>query len=226
MTQKFVENLRKFNRKERFYLIGMALGNQDFAISKEFTSLLRNTFKGSGIDFHDRWFAAMDYHIDWIYASLLLSSEATATAKTVDGIPVYPRDKAGKCITATQQDIDFVLAFGDEADASLTHLIMLEAKGATGWTNSQLSEKAERLAAIFGHEGKRWKYIALPHFVIISPRKPSKRLNVNGFPEFMVPNGDLLWLEMPMPEGLQKITRCDDNTKETQHGNFWKVEKK
>ena len=65
MTQKFVENLRKFNRKERFYLTGMALGNQDFAISKEFTSLLHDTFKVSGIDFHDKRFAA-DVVKSWI----------------------------------------------------------------------------------------------------------------------------------------------------------------
>lgn len=224
MSYKFVDNLRKFNRKERFYLIGMALGNEDFAISEEFTGVLQQTFQNKGIDFSDRRYVAMDYHLDWIYASLFLSLESPAVAKVVGGVPLYRRDEAGKCITATQQDIDLILAFGDESNPDLNHLIMLEAKGAMGWTNAPLSDKAGRLGAIFGHDGRKWKEIVVPHFAIVSPKKPSDRLRVNGFPEFMAPGGRLMWIEMPMPKGLQKVTRCDDTGRDNQQGSFWKIE--
>ena len=222
MSYQFVDNLRKFNRKERFHLIGMALGNEDFAISDEFAAQLQKTFCSEGIDFADRQYVAMDYHLDWIYASLFLSSKSPAVVKVVGGAPLYERDKARKCITATQQDIDLILAFGDQSSSELTHLIMLEAKGATRWSNSQLSDKAGRLAAIFGRDGKKWADRVLPHFAIISPKRPSK-LRVCEFPEFMAPEERLLWIEMALPEGLQKVVRCDDTGRNNQYANLWRI---
>lgn len=59
-------------------------------------------------------------------------------------------------MTATQEDIDFLIAFADKDDSSLVHLVMLEAKGVTGWSNSQLARKARRLNAIFGNDGTAW----------------------------------------------------------------------
>ena len=224
MSHKFIDNLNQFNRKERFYLVGMALGNTDFAISEQFTARLQAAFPDEGINFSHKRFAAMDYHLDWIYASLYLAAEAPAMAKVVSGLRLYPRDKKGKCITATVQDIDFVTAFGDLSNPNLTHFIMLEAKGASGWTNSQLKKKAGRLEAIFGHDGKRWQDIVVPHFAILSPRKPSDRLRVNGFPEFIAHSGQLVWLEMPMPNRLQKVTRCDENGRNSEYGTLWKVD--
>ena len=224
MSQTFVEILAKFNRKERYYLLGMALGNPTFAISQEFTNILQRAFPDRGIDFSEARFVAMDYHIDWIYASLCLCTKAPPIAILENGIHLYPRDNRLQCITATQQDIDLVIAFGDLSGPALTHFIMLEAKGATGWTNFQLQEKAKRLEVIFGSDGKEWKDIVAPYFAILSPKKPSDRLSTSGFPEFMKPNGQLTWLEMSMPSGLQKVTLCDENGRDCQDGPLWKVE--
>jgi hypothetical protein len=224
MKNDFVENLKKFNRKERFYLVGLALGNKKFTISQEFTDVLSDRFNNENIDFSDAQFVAMDYHLDWIYARLVLSSGKPPIAKFVQDICLFTRDEEQKCITATQQDVDLLLAFGDKLDPELIHLLMLEAKGATRWTNSQLADKADRLGAIFGHNGEKWKYIAKPHFAVMSPKPPSHRLTLDGFPEFMAPNGQLLWIKMPMPKDLQKVTRCDAVGTNDQHGDFWKVE--
>ena len=62
-----IEVLEQFNRKERFFLIGQALGNEDFPLSKSFRKALGEEI---GIDIPRGAFAAMDYHLDWIAASL------------------------------------------------------------------------------------------------------------------------------------------------------------
>lgn len=94
---------------------------------------------------------------------------------------------------------------------------MVEAKGATGWTNKQARSKAARLRSIFGGDGKRWPSIR-PHFVITSPRMP-RQLNLSVWPRWMKrPDGSPYWIEMPMPAGLMRPTRYGSKGKP-----FWKV---
>ena len=58
------------------------------------------------------------------------------------------------------------MAFDGE---STTHLVLVEAKVETGWTNKQLKSKAERLAQIFG-EGRPGAHLTTPHYVLASPQ--------------------------------------------------------
>ncbi|MHB1416709.1 MAG: hypothetical protein ACYC1C_15800, partial [Chloroflexota bacterium] len=99
--------------------------------------------------------------------------------------------------------------------------ILLEAKGATGYTNKQMDSKASRLAKVFGHDGRLWSY-ATPHFALLSPRRPSQ-LNTDEWPEWMKADGKPTWLPLPMPEGLVRVTRCDEKGKAVQDGRYWRV---
>ncbi len=67
----------------------------------------------------------MDYHLDWIYASALLAA--------ADDTGTVHSNKNG-LVTGHQEDIDLVVAYegGDGA-----HIVMVVAKGVTGWTNKQ-----------------------------------------------------------------------------------------
>ena len=56
-----IERLESFNRKERFFLIGDALGNQSFQLSDDFRTRLGTAF---GIQPPSNTFVAMDYHLD------------------------------------------------------------------------------------------------------------------------------------------------------------------
>ncbi|MDD9301398.1 MAG: hypothetical protein HUK40_03250 [Desulfobacter sp.] len=200
MSYKFIDLLKKFNRKERFYLIGMALGKKDFSLSEKFILELQKAFPNNGIDFSNPLFSAMDYHIDWIYASLFLSSKSPNVKKYIGDIALYSRDIDKQLITGTQQDIDFISVFSDKTNPERSHLIMLEAKGATGWTNDQLQSKAQRLRAIFNNDGKKYHDIVQPHFAILSPKKPSKKLKTTEYPEFMTPNNQLVWIKRECSE--------------------------
>ena len=69
--RNLVKNLESFNRKERFFLVGAALGNPTFRLDPTFRDQVGREF---GLDVPEEAFVAMDYHLDWIYAGLVVSS--------------------------------------------------------------------------------------------------------------------------------------------------------
>lgn len=200
-----IQHLREFNRKERYFLVGLALGNQEFKLSDAFRYKLGNLLT---LDIPANAFAAMDYHLDWIYAGLFLAVNSHVSSP-------YPR--TGE-ITATLQDVDFLVAFEDDKGC---HLIMLEAKGVGGYTNKQMGSKARRLKAIFSSEEAR-KSKVKPYFAILSPRKPA-RLNTSKWPEWMHPCGELPWFKLDLLDNLKKVVRCDEDGKPDRDGRYWQV---
>ncbi len=208
--EEIITNLKSFNRKERFYLIGTITGDREPTLSDEFRDKLNNIFS---LKIPKDAFAAMDYHIDWISASLIMSFEAD---KYQNGI--YPNDS--RIITANQEDVDFIISYYEN---NLCHIIMLEAKAATGWTNKQMDSKAERLEKVFGIEGNKWPNVT-PHFVIISP-KPPRQLHIDKWPNWMKQDGYIRWIELKMPDNLQMITRCDERGEISKDGNYWRIKK-
>ena len=139
-VDEFITYLTRFNRKERFFLVGWALGNREFRLApasrREISSLL-------SLDVPRDAFVAMDYHLDWIYGSAFLSAtdDAEGIHSNRDGL-----------VSGSQEDMDLVVAFSAGETA---HLIMVEAKGVTAWTNKQATSKARRLEAIFGRGATR-----------------------------------------------------------------------
>ena len=170
-AEEILRHLKEFNRKERFFVVGMALGNQAFELDSNFREKLGHAFE---VNVPEDAFAPIDYHLDWIYASLFLSS-----GRRNDNIYDKPDE-----ITATQQDIEFLVAF---ADKDAFHIIMLEAKGDSPFTNSQLENKVRRLEQIFGSHGRKWAGVS-PHLALMSPYKP-KRLKYHECPTWIYSGG-------------------------------------
>ncbi|MFQ2415155.1 hypothetical protein ACK31E_19085 [Aeromonas caviae] len=214
MSNKLIENLKSFNRKERFYLVGQMLGNPEFRMDDKQLDKISALI---GIKIPREYFSAMDYHLDWIYTSLFLTQEH-------DERP-FPRNfidnnkKIDLQISGTQEDVDFLLAFVDHEN--ITHIVMIEAKGDSYFSNSQLDSKNKRFKAIFGDE-TTWPNVR-PHFIICSPKKPQK-INVEEPAYFIFKNSKLPWLELDMGEGKNKITRCDDEGEPYNNGEYWTVE--
>ena len=204
-----IEYMKSFNRKERFHLIGQFMGNQDFRLSNE---TLNNISELIGVKISTEYFSAMDYHLDWVYASLAISLKSGN----------IPRARDLDCVTGTQQDVDFILAFED--GNSITHIVMIEAKGKTSFENAQMISKGKRLKAIFGEGGDVWENVK-PHFLICSPKKP-KNLKLETLPKFMInkKSGGLIWFQLNMPSFQQKVTRCNETGKSEQNGSHWKTE--
>ncbi len=206
-VEEFITYLRRFNRKERFFLVGWALGNRKFRLALAFRRGISSVLS---LDVPRDAFTAMDYHLDWIYGSAVLSA-------TDDDEGIHPNMDG--LVSGSQEDMDLVVAFNA---GETVHLIMVEAKGVTAWTNKQATSKARRLEAIFGQRGDTWPHIR-PHFVIVSPREPEK-LDCRSWPGWMKrDDGRPYWIKMEIPSGLSRVTRCDESGKMNREGQYWKA---
>ena len=206
-----IDYLRLLNRKERFHLLREALGKTTFRLAECFRTRLQSCLTDSprgGASIPPSAFVAMDYHLDWIGMALRLAADKPERTRR-DRFPVDCIANDG-LVSGTQQDVDLLVAF---PDGPTTHLVMIEAKGDTDWRNVQLDRKAERLKRIFS--GKRpWSDWAAPHFILMSPTRPTF-LTKTGWPSWMKPNGEPLWLPLPLPDDLVKVTRYDPDRDKT-----------
>ncbi len=150
---------KKFNRKERFYLVGNALGNPEFNLSEDFINKIQKAFVDLNQPIPSNAFVAMDYHLDWIYTALFLSANENKN--------VYDLDS--NLVTANQEDVDLLVAFPDQNDINKTHLILCECKAESSWTNKQISSKASRLKKIFGETENKYKDIIIHIFYSFHP---------------------------------------------------------
>lgn len=206
MTENLLTLLKSFNRKERFFLIGMALGNPLFKLSKQFREALNDEL---GLEIPEDAFTAMDFHLDWIYASLFLSFDNS-------GDTIY--SNIDNMISANQEDVDFLIAYKQN---DKYHLVLLEAKGVTGFTNRQLKSKIKRLEEIFGKDCEKYPNV-IPHFALISRKRPVN-IQTDDWPSWILNDGEIPWIEMPLPSDLMRVTRCDEKAKADANGKFWRV---
>lgn len=204
----YIENLQLLNRKERFYLVGFALDRPSFELGENFKQVLSAEL---GVKVPAGAFVAMDYHISWLYAAAVLTRDGGAG----------PFPGGGGIEKGNQEDVDLLIAFEEEG---VTRLLILEAKGVTGWSNKQLRSKVDRLRMIFGDQDVPSQFPNLrPEFAIISPT-PSTGIRTDDWPEWMKGQNGVNWIRMPAPSTLLKVTRCDDSGKTLATGRSWKVE--
>ncbi|MFI5330067.1 MAG: hypothetical protein ACHQ2F_03390 [Desulfobaccales bacterium] len=199
-----LDALRRFNAKERFYLVGYFLGNRDFKPTKEALEVLENLL---GIPSGSDVFCAMDYHIDWLYGAL---QWYISDRKEGD---MEKNEQNEKLIKGNQQDIDLLLAIDEHSKRY--HIVMIEAKVAMPFSKSQIEEKFSRIKDIFNRNRypKIIKGIDV-HFMLIVhgklTEKIEKWLKEN---DFELQNSSIKLLNN---EELYMITRKNPE------GNDWK----
>lgn len=202
-----VDALKTFNRKERYWLLRNAIGSNFELLDVDFRKRLGDAI---GISIPQTAWWAMDYHLDWLIAALHLFGGGQK------GVPV---DNSSNGVQGTQEDMDLVVAFDNV-------LVLIEAKGETSWSNSQLKSKVDRLSAIFATESFRGVDLK---FLLMSPNKSEKLERTGGWPKWMSgADGQPLFIPLTMdggPAGFSKVARCDKNGKTTKDGKSWKVEK-
>ena len=187
--------LNHFNRKERFFLVGQALGNREFSLDARFRKELGDEI---AVEIPGNAFVAMDYHLDWIAASLWAYRNPKRVGEAVcnsDGVA-----------TGTQQDVDLLIAFEQE---DCYCLVLVEAKGYDSWNNKQMNEKSDRLKEIFGSDKENRPKVK-PYFCLMSPREP-QRLETKCWPSWMKRTGDdpYYWLKLNLEYPRLHVMRCD-----------------
>jgi hypothetical protein len=196
--ESFIENLRAFDSHERGLLLAWAVGDEtpDVGLRVALNASARNQI-GSAIDRAPSpdAFVAMDYTLDWMYAATrwTLHPELKHRPQTWPG---------SEALTATSEDIDLVVAWEDQAGP---HLVLLEAKGFTGWRNAQMAHKAQRLDVIFDERLANQFDV---HFLLVGPT-PSKGLKTADWPGWMKPGGRTHFLEINDPGLRFAVHRCD-----------------
>jgi hypothetical protein len=199
-----VPQLIEFNAKERYWLLRNS--GAEFALSDVFRDKLQRRFPGLPSNLES--FVAMDYHLDWLHASVLLSC-GTVTKDSAIRRAEHP-------IRATQEDIDLLVVF---TAGERHHVVMLEAKGVTGWSNTQLQSKAQRLRAIFDVSDSA---MITPYFGVISPAPPEK-VRVTDWPSWMRAGDSVPWIQLELGNGFSRVVRCDKDAAENSDGEFWKI---
>ena len=148
-AEQIIRNLHNFNRKERDHLIKFALSDSPShpQVSKDLWRAIRpNGGKRQRPNPKDI-FVGMDYHLNWLYAALVLSNqyEKGGIDNQINEWPDFAQVD-GKPIQPNQQDVDLLIAF-PHSDGVL-HLVLIEAKFGSQWKTDQFLSKTERLEAI------------------------------------------------------------------------------
>lgn len=212
-----IDLLKQFNRKERYFLIRQALGVEEFQLSDKFRKELGCKI---GVEIPCDAFVAMDYHLDWVAAALRIYK--MCIPKDRISREVFPNQNDMREVMGTQQDIDLLVAFKED---KCYRMVFLEAKAYGSWYSKQLRLKAERLGKIFGDDGKLQPKVH-PAFFLISPKRPTKRLRKDGWPEWMKPCNEPRYLELDVSRPRYKVTRCDETgTNSDEKGGYFKIDK-
>lgn len=198
--------LESLNRKERYFLIGDALGNQNFSLGKKFRQKVK---QATNIDVPENEWVAMDYHLDWLAAAIHV------TQKSIDPRIPWANENV---VNGTQEDTDLIVGFEDGEE---TILILVEAKADTAWSNTQMNSKIERYIGIFGSDGKRSRDVT-PVLLLTSPERPQK-LRTDEWPSWALIDNSPIWMELNMAPNRLRLLRCDNSGGSDRNGGYAKI---
>lgn len=123
----FLEVLKAFDSHERGILFHWASGSP-FSLSPLRREKL---FKTLGTPVPEKPFMAMDYTLDWLHAALTCYLDPTAWST--------PRPLTAPAITGSQEDVDLLLAWEDQA----LHLPLIKTKGLHGLVEQADGEQGQ-----------------------------------------------------------------------------------
>lgn len=185
--------LRAFDRRERGLVVAWALDRIGFSIGYEFRSQLADALPDSCSPVSADAFAAMDYEMRWLHGAL------AATIGETEGFVAQATPEEHESLLPplpwTNEDVDLLVAYSKEAGVQL---LMIEAKGYMPWDTNQIAHKKERLMALFGEDGRRFRGVC-PHLVFVGPVPPSK--GSTPWPEWMLKDNQPVFIPLPQPTG-------------------------
>lgn len=182
-------NLKLFNAKERDHLMRFAYLGENVAydaperedVPRRF---LHDAFdeelkRKSGLDPKASCvFAGMDYHLDWLFVALWLSSNHPEWSPASHDLPPIEMDEHNadskisdlytdfRPVMGNQEDVDLLVVYRNADDYAI---VLVEAKGSAKFDRVQLARKLIRLDRIIMKSGIDKEAFRL---VLASPKKP------------------------------------------------------
>ncbi len=195
MQVKLVENLKLLNAKERDLLMRHAYLDIDDVdkpkfLSKSFDKRLKDLI-AEKLNLRENpkcVFAGMDYHLDWLFAALYMTTQNRGPDDVRGELELHDDTQAPaskytdfRSVTGTQEDIDLLVVY-DVNDQLV--LLFIEAKGSAAFDRVQLARKLIRLDRILvaSEVAQGCKYPLRYLLVLASPRAPKfeNRLTLVG----------------------------------------------
>ncbi len=196
------ETLRRFDRKERNWLIRDALG--DPHLSEQFRERLQRTLTVRGVDLTipaDAWWA-IDFHWNWLFGALAELEKPRC---------IHENDGA---IQPNQEDVDLIVAFDNT-------VILVEAKATGAWGTEQIKSKLARLGRLRTAASRLHDSHGVRLFFLLTSPVKSERLEID---ELWAAHGvSFTWMQLQAPEGgnLLHVTRCDKDGDPDKDGRYW-----
>ena len=198
--------LERLNRKERYFVVAHATGARDLTLGEDMRQRLsRET--GVQVPASARLF--IDYHFDWLVASLRLAFDQPARLSFRN---------TGQAVQGNQEDLDLLVAFEDR---TITQLVMVEAKAGTAWSISQLRSKVARLNSMFGKDGANFPLVK-PHFLLLSPGKPSPQV-MKAMPKWDTAPASHRWIPLNYPKERLIVERTLVSKQPSRTGRYFTV---
>lgn len=212
--------LKRFNRKERYWVVRTALGPHSETLDAGFCAALERVLSDKKVKINPReaWWG-MDYHFNWLFAALRMHCDGHEAGEGRSW------SNAEGAVQGNQEDIDLVVATGSD-------LILVEAKNGA-WSSDQLRSKIERLKLLQADEsgvvGSGDQSVRL-HFVLMSPSDPSKGglgALLATAPAWIGRGDEMAWRWMELDPAARladcKVHRSDANGKKDKTGVHWTV---
>jgi len=177
-----------------------------FALSEALRAQLFNMLNTS---VPEQTYVAMDYTLDWLHAALTCYFNGGAW-KTL--LPINSPLE----VSATQEDVDLLIAWDDSTGK---HLVLIEAKGFSGWSNKVMHHKAQRLGVICD---ERVRQTVDVHFVLAG-HTPTQGLDCTEWPAWMSQEGRLHFLTITPPEQRWAVQRVTSNGEASKQGKQWRT---
>jgi hypothetical protein len=204
-----IKNLSLLNSKERFYLFTYATNKGKFELTDEFKNEIYKTIK---VKMPNNYFAAIDYHLDWLSAAITKDSDVEEAFKNGTEF-----DNSEGLITGNQEDIDLIIAFEEDSEVTI---IMIEAKGVGSWTTKQVSSKKRRLDEIFKKSNERNIY---PYLILMSPKESEglkRKIDIINNRWIDKETNNYYWIKLKLPSPLYKVGRVG---KDEQNRKKWRI---
>jgi len=189
LIETIVRNLKLFNAKERDHLMRFAYLGENAAydppdwedvprhfLHKAFDEKLKDKL-GLGSE-TSCVFAGMDYHLDWLFVALWLSSNHPEWSPASHDLPPIEMDEHNADPKISDLYTDFRPVMGNQEDVDLLvvyrnadgyAIVLVEAKGSAKFDRVQLARKLIRLDRIIMKSGIDKEAFRL---VLASPKEP------------------------------------------------------
>ena len=186
MIRSLRNALMRHNARERFHLVRYAMGlpGQSLPLGRTFREELGSVV---GATVPGDAYAATDYQLIRLEDALY----DTYRRRSVSPMSFKNRLRSHTDLPRRVTDVDLLIVFSHE---NAVHIVLVEAKYKSSWSNAQLSKKADCLSQLF-HPRMVWADKVTPSFVLLSSNPP-RRVTTEGWPAWMAPEGTPLWMKL------------------------------